>query len=94
MALTKQTVIDRIETERTKDNFFILQVREKQEILEDGNVISTNLHRYHYHPDADVSTISDAVVKAQFEAVMTDEVKANYQTFLASQQPVTEEEGE
>ena len=94
MALTKQKVIDRIETERTKDNFFILQVREKHEILENGNVISTNLHRYNYHPDEDVSTISDPVVLAQFNAIMTDEVKANYQTFLTSQQPVTEEENE
>ena len=94
MALTKQTVIDRIETERTKDNFFILQVRESRQILEDGKVISSKFYRYHYHPDADVSKISDATIKAQFEAVMTDEIKANYQTFLASQQPVTEEEGE
>ena len=85
MALTKQTLVDRIETERTKDNFFILQVREKHQILEDGKVISTNLHRYHYHPNVDVSTISDPVVVAQFNAVMTDEVKANYQTFLDQQ---------
>ena len=94
MSLTKQTVIDRIETERTKDNFFILQVRENRQILEDGEVISSKFYRYHYHPDADVSTIADAVVKAQFEAVMTDEIKANYQTFLASQEPVTEESSE
>ena len=85
MALTKKTTIDRIETERTEDNFFILQVREKQEILEDGEVISTNLHRYHYHPNADVSTIPDPVVKAQFEAVMTQEIKDNYATFKSSQ---------
>ena len=85
MALTKKTTVDRIETERTKDNFFILQVREKHEILENGVVISTNLHRYHYHPNADVSTISDPVVKAQFEAVMTQEIKDNYATFKASQ---------
>ena len=85
MSLTKQTVIDRIETERTRDNFFILQVRENRQILEDGEVISSSFYRYHYHPDADVSTISDPVVLAQFNAVMTDEIKANYQAFLASQ---------
>ena len=36
-------------------------------------------------PDADTSSITDPVVKAQFEAVMTDEIKANYQTFLEAQ---------
>ena len=85
MALTKRTLIDRIETERTKDDFFILQIREVRQILEDGEVISSKFNRYHYHPDADVSTISDPVVLAQFNAVMTDKIKANYQTFLASQ---------
>ena len=64
-------------------------------MLEDGNVLSQNFHRYVLNPDADTSTISDPTVLAQFNAVMTDEVKANYQTFLASQEPVvTEEEGE
>ena len=90
MELTKKTTIDRIETERTKGDFFILQVREKQEIIEDGKVISTNLHRYHYHPDADTSTISDPVVLAQFNAVMTDEVKANYAKFLKEQEESSE----
>ena len=85
MALTKRTLIDRIETERTKDDFFILQIREVRQILEDGEVISSSFYRYHYHPDADVSTISDPVVLAQFNAVMTQEIKDNYQTFLASQ---------
>ena len=35
-------------------------------------------------PDADVSTISDPVVLSQFNAVMTQEIKDNYATFLAS----------
>tara|TARA_A100001015_G_scaffold262264_1_gene308376 strand:- start:48 stop:320 length:273 start_codon:yes stop_codon:yes gene_type:complete len=84
MALTKQVIIDKIETEKT-NSFFIIQVREKHIILEDGKQISSNYHRYHYHPDADVSTITDATVKAQFKAIMTKEVKANYQTFLDQQ---------
>ena len=94
MALTKQTTTDKIESVRVKD-YFVLQVRETVEVLQDGNLLSQNYHRYVLNPDADVSTISDPVVLAQFNAVMTDQVKANYQTFLASQQAeVTEEEGE
>ena len=84
MALTKQTSTDKIETVRVRDHY-VLQVREVVQIIESGNVISQNFHRYVLDPDADVSTITDPVVKAQFEAVMTQEVKDNYATFLASQ---------
>lgn len=84
MALTKQTITDKIETVSVQD-YYVLQVRESIQVLEDGNVISQNFHRYTLTPDADVSTISDSVILAQFNAVMTDEVKTNYQTFLASQ---------
>ena len=84
MALTKQTITDKIESVRLKDHY-LLQIREAVQILEDGNVISQNFHRYVLNPDHDVSTITDPVVLAQFNAIMTDEVKANYQTFLASQ---------
>ena len=62
--------------------------------MENGSELSASFHRYTLAPDADVSTISDPVVLAQFNAVMTKEIKDNYQAFLASQQPVTEEEGE
>ena len=93
MALTKQTITDKIESVRT-DNYFILQVREAIQVLEDDNLLSQSFHRYTLAPDHDVSTISDPVVLAQFNAVMTDQVKQNYQTFFASQEPVTEEEGE
>lgn len=93
MKLTKQTIIDKIETIKI-GNHYSLQVREAVQVLEDGNVISQNFNRYVLQPNHDASTISDPVVLAQFNAVMTDKVKANYQTFLASQQPVTEEEGE
>ena len=84
MALTKQTITDKVESVRT-DNYFILQVREAIQVLEDGNLLSQNFHRYVLQPDADVSNITDATVLAQFNAVMTQEVKDNYQTFLASQ---------
>ena len=90
MALTKQTITDKIESVRVQD-YYVLQVREAIQVLEDGNLLSQNYHRYVLQPDEDTSTITDPVVLAQFNAVMTQEVKDNYQTFLASQQPVTEE---
>jgi len=84
MSLSKQTKTDKIESVRVQDHY-VLQVREAIQVLEDENLLSQNFHRYVLNPDADVSTISDPVVLAQFNAVMTDQVKQNYQTFLASQ---------
>ena len=84
MALTKQTITDKIETIKTVDHY-VLQVREAIQVLEDGQVISQNFHRYVINPDADTSAISDATVKAQFEAIMTDTVKANYANILKEQ---------
>lgn len=84
MALTKQTIIDKIETVRAKDHY-VLQIRKAVQVLEDGELLSQKYERYVLNPDADVSTISDATVKAQFNAVMTQQVKDNYATFLASQ---------
>ncbi len=84
MALSKQTITDKIETVFVQD-YYVLQVREVIQVIEDGNMISKNFHRYTLTPDADVSTISDSVILAQFNAIMTDEVKTNYQTFLESQ---------
>ena len=84
MALTKQTITDKIETVKVLDHY-VLQIRERNQILEDGQEISSSFHRYVLNPDADTSAISNPVVKAQFKAVMTKEVKDNYATFLASQ---------
>ena len=84
MSISKRTITDKIESVRVQDHY-VLQVREAIQVLEDGNLLSQNYHRYVLNPDADVSTISDPVVLAQFNAIMTDEVKTNYQTFLASQ---------
>ena len=86
MALTKQTITDKVETVAINSgNHYVLQVREAIQVLENGNLLSQNYHRYVLNPDADVSTISDPVVLAQFNAVMTTQVKANYQTFLEAQ---------
>ena len=84
MALTKQTKTDKIETVAVKDHS-VLQCRNRISVLEDGSEISASFHRFVLNPDADVSTITDPTVLAQFNAVMTSEVKANYQTFLEAQ---------
>ena len=86
MALTKRTITDKIETVGINNNsHYVLQVREAIQVLEDGNLLSQNFHRYILTPDADTSKITDPVVLSQFNAVMTDEVKDNYTKFLAEQ---------
>jgi hypothetical protein len=85
MSLSKRTITDKIETVKVQDHY-CLQIREDKQVLEDDVKISGTYHRYVLSPDHDVSTITDATIKAQFEAVMTDTVKANYQTFLDSQE--------
>tara|TARA_Y100000004_G_scaffold115394_1_gene129571 strand:+ start:985 stop:1251 length:267 start_codon:yes stop_codon:yes gene_type:complete len=84
MALTKQTYVDKIELVKIS-NHWNVQIRNVVVIFEDGVEISSDFTRDILTPDADVSTITDPVVLAQFNAVMTDEVKTNYQTFLTSQ---------
>ena len=84
MALEKQTIIDQAQTVKIADHYCI-QIRERNQILEDGQEISASFHRYVLSPDHDLSTITDPVVLAQFNAVMTTQVKANYQAFLEAQ---------
>ena len=84
MSLQKQTITDKIESVRVKDHY-VLQVREAIQVIEDSELLSQKFHRYILNPDADTSVISDPVVLAQFNAVMTDDVKANYQSFLEAQ---------
>ena len=84
MALTKQNYVDKIELVKIA-NHWNVQIRNKVAILEDGVEISADATREILTPDADVSTITDATVLVVFNAVMTQTVKDNYQTFLASQ---------
>ena len=81
MSLTKQTITDKIEI---VGQFNALQIRQAKQILEDGAVISSSFHRYVLQPDADISA-EDEKIQAVAAAVWTDEVKANYQAFLAEQ---------
>ena len=82
MAITKKIIVDKIETQAVAEHYN-LHVRERTAIIEDGNEISSSYHRYVITPDHDVNSITDPTIKAQFQAVMTSKVKANYQTFLA-----------
>ena len=84
MILTKKTITDKIETVAIQNGekmHYVLQVREDNQILEDGVKLSGTFHRYVLNPDHDVSTITDSLVLAQYNAVMTDEGKANYTAF-------------
>jgi len=85
MALSKNKVVDKAETVAVGSHYCI-QVRERSQILEDGKEISSSFSRHILTPDADTSTITDATVLAQFDAVMTDEVKQNYEAFMAEQE--------
>ena len=82
MAITKKIIVDKIETQAIESHYN-LHIRERTAIIEDGNEISSSYHRYVINPDHDVDSITDPTIRAQFQAVMTNEVKANYQTFLA-----------
>ena len=84
MSLTKQIKTDKIETVAVLDHY-ILQCRNRISVMENGSELSASFHRYVLNPDADTSKISDPVVLSQFNAIMTDQIKQNYQTFLEAQ---------
>jgi len=84
MTLTKKTVIDKIEIVKIED-YYRLQIREDNQVLQDSVKLSGSFHRYALNPDYDISKITDSVVKSQFQAIMTDAVKKNYQTHLKKQ---------
>jgi len=82
MALTKQTVTDKIEI---VGQFNHVQVREAIQVLEDGQVISQSYHRYVVSP-LDDTTDKDSKVQAVAAAVHTQEIKDAYQAHLAAQE--------
>jgi len=79
MALTKQTVTDKIEIVGPYNH---VQVREAIQVLEDGNLISQSFHRYVVAPG---ETSTDPKVAAVVAAVHTQEIKDAYQAHLAAQ---------
>jgi hypothetical protein len=81
MALTKESVIDKIEI---VGEFKHVQVRTATVVKEDGVELSRSFHRHVVAPNADTSG-EDAQVQAICSAVHTDEVKAAYQAHLDAQ---------
>jgi len=82
MAITKETQIGKIEV---VGKYKSVQVRTDTVVMEDGEELSRKYHRHALMPDA-VITDENAEVQAVCNAVWTDEVKANYETFKANQE--------
>jgi|1_EtaG_2_1085319.scaffolds.fasta_scaffold115027_2 hypothetical protein len=86
MALEKNIIVDRIEMINIIEfNYFILNYRKRIQIIEDGKEISAIIEKYTLNPDHDTSTIESAIVLNVFNAVMAEQVKSNYQSFLETQ---------
>ena len=89
MALTKETVVDKIEVLEMGQ----LQVRKAIRVKEDGAVLSSSFHRHVVEPstktgdtwaDTDISG-EDARVQAVANATWTDSVKTAYQEMIDAQ---------
>ena len=97
MAITKETVVDKIEVLEMGS----VQVRAATVIKEDGKELTRSFHRHVLQPsakntegaweDTDISE-EDAKVQAICNATWTDEVKSGYQTLTDSQFPTQSEE--
>jgi hypothetical protein len=74
MALTKETIVDKIEVLEMGQ----VQVRTATRVLEDGVALSSSFHRHVLAPGDDLSG-QDARVSAIATATWTDEVIAAYQ---------------
>ena len=94
MAITKETVVDKIEVLEIGS----VQVRAATVIKEDGNELNRNFHRHVVVPsvkngdtweDTDISG-EDAKVQAICNAVWTDEVKTAYQEMMDAQNTLGE----
>ena len=86
MALTKETVVDKIEVLEMGQ----VQVRTATRVMEDGAVLSSSFHRHVVEPstktgdtwgDTDISG-EDARVQAVANATWTDSVKTAYQEMI------------
>lgn len=77
MALTKETVEDKIEVLSLPAGYPVVQIRAATIISEDGQEISRTFHRRVVVPDADLGLESPSVA-AIASAVFSDEAKAAY----------------
>jgi len=91
MALTKETVVDKIEVMEMGQ----VQVRTATRVKEDGTVLSSSFHRHVLDPstktgdtwaDTDISG-EDARVQAVANATWTNSVKTAYQAMIDAQTP-------
>ena len=82
MTIEKIKTIDKIEV---VGDYKHIQVRERTDIVEDGNVISTSYHLWVIAPNQDHSN-EHADVQAMCQQFHTQEVKDAYATFLTEQE--------
>ena len=78
MSLTEEIIQDKVEVVGA---YKFVQVRTVTIIRKDGTEISRSFHRHAVEPNSDISNES-VEVQAICNAVHTDAVKANYNTFL------------
>ena len=81
MALTKETVVDKIEVLEMGQ----VQVRTATRVLEDGVALSSSFHRHVLAPGDDLSE-QDAKVAAIATATWTPEVVTAYEEMVAAQE--------
>ena len=82
MTIEKTKTIDKIEV---VGDYKHVQVRERTDIVEDGNVISSTYHRWVIAPGQDYNN-EHADVQAMCQQFHTQELIDNYNTFLAEQE--------
>ena len=81
MALTKETIVDKIEVLEMGQ----VQVRTATRVLEDGVALSSSFHRHVLAPADDLSE-QDAKVSAIATATWTPEVVTAYEEMIAAQE--------
>ena len=81
MALTKETIVDKIEVLEMGQ----VQVRTATRVLEDGVALSSSFHRHVLVPGDDL-TEQDAKVSAIATATWTPEVVTAYEEMIAAQE--------
>ena len=81
MALTKETIVDKIEVLEKGQ----VQVRTATRVLEDGVALSSSFHRHVLAPGDDLSE-QDAKVSAIATATWTPEVVTAYEEMIAAQE--------
>ena len=86
MALTKETMNDKIEVVRMDAGYPVIQVRTATIVKEDGVVISKNFHRRVVTPGDDFLAEQDADVLAIIQATFDADAQAAYAAHVASQE--------